>query len=104
MIFDAEKKEAVKQLFAENTHQAHVIEGLYKMVLPEWDNIESINGWPKCGKPFWLWISQQFMDFDRIHHPGVFKGGAWMNSGFSVDETLGDFEVSLEGVTFTMKG
>lgn len=103
MIFDAEKKEAVTALFEKYNDQADVLVGIYKMVFPAWDNIEKIDGWPKCGKPLWIWVCDKFMDFDKKYHPHVFSGGIWMNNGFSVDESLGDFEVSTEGVTLTMK-
>lgn len=79
-------KDKVKELFEKSTHQADVTIGLYRMVFPEWDFIEQMDGFPKVNHKTGLTLMQWFMEFDRKHHPNVMNGGCWLNHGFSSDE------------------
>ena len=96
--------EAVKQIFAEAEDQGAYMVALYKLVLPNWDDIISINGWPSCNDRTWKAIARMAMDHDQ-KHTSAFAGGCWMNKGFSTShgEHLTDWQVSLKGVTFTTK-
>jgi hypothetical protein len=78
----------IDEFFEGKDHQADVLIELYKWVFPKWDDIESIDGWPKISEKTSLYICQKFMDFDKIHHPNVMNGGLWLNKGFSVDYDL----------------
>jgi dsDNA-specific endonuclease/ATPase MutS2 len=98
MIFDEEKRAEIEKLFRESTDQSTVLIEIYKTVFPDWDKIDHIDGWPKCGKVLWIWICDLFIAFDHEHHPKVVSGGLWINSGFGVNEDLADYEVSTEGV------
>ena len=40
------------------------------------------------------------IEFDKLHHPEVMNGGLWMNSGFSIDRGLGDWELVPCKVTY----
>jgi len=89
-------QETVKALFEHCTHQGEVLEGLYRMVFPEWDRITSIKGYPQVNDATWKQIAHYFMGFDANHHPDVLAGGAWMNTGFgSHARDLSDWEVDL---------
>lgn len=65
---------------------------LYQCLYPEWDRIESILDFPKCGDVLGTYIFERFIGYDRVHHPKVLAGGLWMNSGWSIDKSLGDWE------------
>jgi len=95
-------KAYIESLFENFEHQSDVLGGIYRLVLPDWDRIDKIIYSPKVGKRFWRWICQLFIEFDRIHHPDVFKGGIWFNQGFSSDGNLSDWEISFKecDVTF----
>lgn len=83
---------------------------MYRFVFPqEWDHIRKLHGSPIVNSKFWQYICLKFMDFDckvtnpRMRREGgerrvVLRGGAWMNSGFSVDEVMPDdlIEVDLD--------
>ncbi|MHA2094584.1 MAG: hypothetical protein ACW98F_08145 [Candidatus Hodarchaeales archaeon] len=86
----------IDKFFENQDHQADVLIGLYKYVFPDWDNIESIDGWPKISYDTSLYICQKFMDFDKIYHPNVMNGGLWMNKGFSVDYDVDDWKVYVD--------
>ena len=87
-------KSAIDNLFTIHNHQANILIELYKMVIPDWDNIRKLKGWPEINEYTWKYICQKFIDFDRKYHPECLAGGAWINSGFSTNDKLGlsDFE------------
>jgi hypothetical protein len=88
-------EKAVMLLFSVAEHQQDVLVGIYRLVYPEWDLIEKIDGWPTINKETWKIIQRKFMEFDRVYHPDVMLGGAWLNVGFSCQgsEDLEDWEV-----------
>ena len=88
-------REAVEILFEKCTHQGQVLEGLYRMVFPEWDRITSIKGYPRVNRVTWGHIAKLFFPFDKKHHPDCMPGGAWMNTGFGSLEGLADWEVDM---------
>jgi len=96
-------KEKITTIFENNTHQQKVLVDIYKLFIFDWDNIKEIENWPSCGNKMWNWISNRFIDFDEKHHPNIFKGGVWLNSGFSCHPELDDWEVDLENCAFVMK-
>jgi hypothetical protein len=97
--------DAVKALFNEHDHQVDVALAIYKMVWPNWDDIESIDGWPSVTNETANKIMKWFIEFDKVHHPDVFAGGLWMNKGFSTSDSewLIYFEVDDENVKLTYK-
>jgi hypothetical protein len=81
--------------------QGDALVAIYRLVFDsDWDKIVKLDGWPACNKETWKVISKSFMEFDRVHHPDVLPGGAWMNSGFSSldGEHLEDWQVRLCGI------
>ena len=91
-----------KVLLPEPTGQSDALIAIYRIVFPQWDQIESLDGWPKCNKTTWQAICSLFMEFDRAHHADVMPGGLWMNNGFSSRDSdhLKDWEV--EACPFTL--
>jgi hypothetical protein len=92
-------KAAIDQIFEAHTNQSDALVEIYKLVFPEWDAIEKINGFPKAGAELWKYICRGFMAFDRKHHPNVFNGGIWMNTGFTSNTELGPWEISFDNCT-----
>jgi len=86
----------IAKQFRENDHQAMVLVGIYKMILPDWDSIEKITRAPSCGEEMWAFICKLFIRFDRKHHPDIFNGGLWMSSGFSVDKDISGWGISFK--------
>jgi len=82
-------KDKVMLLFSVLEHQADILIHIFKMVYPNWDDIEKVEGWPTCSRETSRIIMQKFMDFDRVYHGGVMAGGLWFNSGFSTLEGEG---------------
>ena len=86
----------LQEIFEESEHQDSVIVKLYKMLFPDWDKIHRIEGFPTVGKALDAYIFNLFVAFDQEHHPSVFNGGAWINQGFSTNESLEPWEISIE--------
>ncbi len=96
-------KEQIKTLFQKNDHQQKVLMDLYKLVFPDWDQIESIDGHPEVNEDLWKFICRLFQEFDCLHHPVCLPGGAWMNWGFIANKELSAFEIHLNHCRVTMK-
>ena len=88
-------KDFIAELFARYEHQKDVLIEIYKLAFPEWDRISKIKGYPEIGTGIWSFICRLFQEFDHDHHPDCMPGGAWMNTGFSVNKDLGDWEISF---------
>jgi hypothetical protein len=95
-------KDNIKAIFARHEHQSDALISIYRMVLPDWDRIETIEGFPEAGKDLWTFICRQFIEFDQEHHPDVFNGGIWMNNGFSSNNHLEPWEISFENCKVIM--
>lgn len=76
-------KDAVIEVFATRVIQEDVLIDLFKMVYPDWDLIDKIQGYPVCNKWTSKRLTSMFMDFDREHHSHIMPGGLWMNFGFT---------------------
>jgi hypothetical protein len=76
----------VKNLFVDLDHQAEILIALYKMVIPDYDRLVEMQGWPAVNNYTWEEIALLFVDFDKDHHPEVFSGGLWLNRGFTTGD------------------
>lgn len=85
-------RQSVYKLFESSNHQSDVLIGLYKMVIPNWDNIKKLKGWPSINENTWQEICKLFIKFDHKYHPDCLAGGCWMNRGFSIENQLGDWQ------------
>jgi len=93
MILD---KETIDKIFKKPKHQNDAVLGLYKTVIPDFDVVEKVQGYPRANPELNKYIFSKFMEFDRKQHPGVMPGGAWMNWGFSSDGNLNEWEVIVD--------
>ena len=86
----------LQEIFEKSEHQNSVIVKLYKMLFPDWEKIQRIEGFPEVGKALNEYIFNLFIEFDRKNHPQCFNGGAWINHGFSSNNDLMPWSISLE--------
>ena len=96
-------KEHIRAIFDKYQHQEEVLIDLYKMVLPDWDHIKKVNGFPVAGNDLWMFICRCFQNFDRKKHPDVMPAGAWMNIGFSVNHELSPWEIGFDNCSVVYK-
>jgi len=95
-------KEYIGEIFEKHKHQSDVLIDLYKMILPDWDSIEKIEGHPEAGKDLWKFICNRFIEFDYKYHPKVFKGGIWLNTGFSANSNLNPWDIGFDSCKIIM--
>ena len=100
-------KEQIDEVFAKaeehpNPHQMDAMEGIYKLMIPEWDNVKRVNGWPHVGEALATYCIGKFREFDKKHHPEVKPAGIWINNGPGMERKLGDWEFSMDGVELEM--
>lgn len=100
-------KDRIDEIFdAADTTEDYVV-GLFKEVVPGWENVEKIDGFVACGRAMGDFIMKRAIKFDTAlepdeEQPRVMRGGMWMNSGFSTvgADELGDWEISLPNITY----
>lgn len=97
-------KDTIDSIFERAEHQSEWVLDLFKTVYypNEWDDIESIDGYPKITEFTSNYIFNLAIEFDEENHPGVMAGGLWMNKGFSSldsPEGLKDFQVQQADFT-----
>lgn len=95
-------KTHIQSIFSRHDHQKDIIVELYKLVLPDWEKIKKIEGYPEAGWELSTFISNQFMQFDREHYPDCMPGGAWMNIRFSVNSNLGPWKIRFNNCRVIM--
>ncbi len=86
----------LQEVFEKADHQNSALIGIYKLIVPDWDRIDRLEGFPEVGQDMWRYICNLFIDFDQRYHPDVFNGGIWINNGFSSSDELGPWEISLD--------
>lgn len=88
-------QESIDQIFDTASVQSDYILALYRVAFPEWDNIASVDGHPQISEPTGLYIFERAIAFDKVNHPEIFNGGAWLNQGFtSLDsEDIPDWQI-----------
>ena len=97
VVFNAESSQ---EIFEKAEHQERALIELYRMVIPDWDRLERLEGFPVVGQEMWKYICQLFIDLDQRLHPEIFNGGLWINAGFSCSGDLGPWEISMDRCRF----
>jgi len=100
--------EMIDACFEGKDHQVNVAVDLYKIIFPDWEKIEKVEGWPTVDKEtVQRHIFRKFQEFDRKHHPEVMQGGLWLNNGFSTLEAerlgVGEWEYDRSEVALIYK-
>jgi hypothetical protein len=66
-----------------------ILESIYRLVIPDLHKIKKMEGWPKSSEEMNHYIFDKFIDYDQKYlDKSYFKGGLWLNRGFSVKESL----------------
>ena len=94
----------VEALFSTCTNQDDVLVGLYKMVVPEWDEVEYVlEGKPHIGEQGWHTIYELFQKFDEVYKEDVFPGHFWLSLGFEMDKEMDAWEVDTSEMKLKFK-
>ena len=92
-------KANVQGIFENADSQKDALESLYRLALPSWERIAKIHGYPSVGVELWQFIARLFMDFDKVNYPNLMPGGAWMNTGFSVNREIEPWGIGFSDCT-----
>ena len=91
------EKETIDKIFDESADGVEAIIALYKTAIPQWDDIESLDGWPTVNRVTAGYISEKFLS--KWRKDGLSARLLWMNMGFSTLEAerlqVNDWEVDL---------
>lgn len=97
-------KDQVEALFSSCTNQDDVLVGLYRLAIPNWDEVKYVvDGKPHIGEEGWQVIYDLFLKFEKMHGEDVFPGHFWLYLGFSADRELGAWEVDSSEVELVFK-
>ena len=86
-------KETIDHIFEtkENTQDATI--ALYEVAIPDYHKIDKVNSFPKISETTNKYIFRKMIDMDIKNKVKHMNGGLWMNSGFSYDDSMPDWEV-----------
>lgn len=73
--------------------QSVVLERLYRLALPMWDDLVHLHGWPTVSEKTWTYIMDKAQKFDCVNYPDVMAGGFWFNTGFAVNHAEEDDQI-----------
>jgi hypothetical protein len=96
---------AVKDAILNAASENEAVMAIFKMVYPEWDNIASVDGMPKCSEATWKAICNHFIELGNRCNQArpitkhVMPGGPWLNYGFSAVPYLREWWVEPVPVT-----
>ncbi len=89
-------QQRLQEIFEQVDHQNSALVRIYKMFFPDWDRIKQVEGFPVIGREMWKYICNLFIEFDRQHHPDIFKGGLWFDRGFSSSDRIAPWEINFD--------
>ena len=86
-------KETIDHIFetTENTQDATI--ALYEIAIPDYHKIDKVNGFPSISEATNKYIFTKMIDMDIKNKVKHMNGGLWMNSGFSAENNMPDWEV-----------
>ena len=102
--------EQVDAIFAAAKTQGDYISNLYKLVIPKWDDVTQVDGYPRVNKATQTYILEKAMAWDKADiaaslkddpywHPYM-AGGQWgLNVGWSNNDEMPDWVVDMSKVT-----
>lgn len=77
------KEKDVDRVFAEAKTQEDYIFGLHRLVIPNWDDVEQLEGFVYINGKTSKELFERCMQWDKMHEIKTMHGGAWFNWGFS---------------------
>jgi len=89
-------KETIDKAFEKAEKQSDYAINLYKLAFSEWDDIKHVDGYPRVSETTNKYIFDKAISFDKKNHPNVMNGGLWLDKGFSINEKVNDWEITLE--------
>ena len=86
-------KEQVDYIFKQSKNTEDALSALYKLIVPDWEQIKTSEGLPLIGKDGWLYICKCFIRLSKPDNNGFPE--LWLNKGFASSEYLPMWTVDL---------
>lgn len=98
-------QEFIDGVFDNAASQEDYLLAIYRRCIHDWDEHQGeawkLRGWPRIHNKTWEYIARKAMDWDR-QHVSALPGGAWINWGFSSDNTLAEWDVDVSGIEWVV--
>lgn len=74
---------------------------IYKLAIPNLDNIQTLKGHPVAGKELWTHIWRLFIQLDHRLSTNEYSGAIWVNQGWGMSSKLEPWAISLDKCKIT---
>ena len=76
----------IDEIFDQAMQQSDYVLGLYRLAVPDFDQVPGPVPYPKVPKDVHAYIFHKAIAWDKAHVPNVMAGGAWLCCGFSAEQ------------------
>lgn len=88
------EQEVIHRIFGWCSNQWDALIYLYREIYPCMINppFGPLSEHPHCNEKTYAYIDKKFRQLDQMYHPHVQPGGLWFKSGWTIDDSLEDWE------------
>ena len=92
------QKAKIDEIFLSATNENNALVSLYRAVIPEFDKVNKIYGFPTVSRKTAIYIIDKLIGFSTkdVSHANML----WLNKGFNSDEKMKDWIVDLRSLRF----
>ena len=87
-------KAKIDEIFLSATHENNALVRLYRVVIPEFDQVNKIFGFPTVSRNTAIYIIDKLKGLSK--NDGSQANILWLNKGFNSDEKMKDWIVDLK--------
>ena len=87
-------KEQIDEIFLSATHENNALVSLYRAVIPEFDKVSEIIGFPTISRNTAIYILDKLIELSK--RDPVQINLLWLNKGFNSDDKMKDWIVDLK--------
>jgi hypothetical protein len=85
----------IQEIFDYASSNTEALFEIYKLIFPDIEQIQKIEGHPVADKNLWTYIWRMFIQLDRKCHPQEFAGAIWINKGFGMNSGLKSWSIDI---------
>ena len=91
-------KAKIDEIFLSATHEINALVSLYRVVIPEFDNVNKIFGFPIVSRKTAIYIIDKLIELSTKDASQT--NILWLDKGFNSDEKMKDWIVDLTSLRF----
>ena len=97
-------KEKIDGIFEDAENSNIAADALYNIAFSgKLENIVAVASWPTVSGKTSEYLFGKFIDLDTKKNSPCVKGGAWLNSGFSSNNAMKDWQINVDTCTIKYK-